>query len=140
MTRLALALALLPLPALAMPVNVLEVVDGDTIRVEIRGNEPGWDVFDVRLVRLNTPESRSRCDTEAERERERELAARATQYVRERVRAAEVVDVKRQGEDGFNRPLVEVTLDGESLNDTLLAEGYAIPYRPGTHGKAWCGR
>ena len=138
MTRLALSLALLPLPALSMPVEVERIIDGDTLEIRVPSNADGWDVFDVRLRRLNTPESRSRCDTEAERERERALADRATQYVRERVRAADVVDVKREGEDGFHRPLVEVTLDGESLNDDLLAEGYALPYRPGTHGRQWC--
>ncbi len=114
-------------------------MDGDTIRVRVDGNVPGWDVFDVRLIGVNTPEKRSRCDTDEERVTEREMAARAENYVRDRIDEAGTIEVDREGEDSFNRALGVVLLNGQSLNDDLLKEGWALPYRPGTHGKQWCG-
>lgn len=143
MVRSALIGACLLLcPALALaatPVHIVETVDADTIRVRVDGNVPGWDVFDVRMLSVNAPEARSRCDTDEERAIEREMAARAENYVRERIEGAQRVEIDRQGEDGFNRPLGVVLLDGKSLNDDLLREGWALPYKPGTHGLQFCG-
>lgn len=99
MVRSALiGVCLLLCPALALaatPVHVLETVDGDTIRVRVDGNVPGWDVFDVRLIGVNTPEKRSRCDSDEERETEREMAARAENYVRDRIEAARSIGAER---------------------------------------------
>lgn len=135
-----LAFAIIPAASLAATsVHVTDVVDGDTIRIRVDGNVPGWDVFDVRLIGVNTPEKRSRCETNEERETEREMAARAENYVRDRIDAAESIEVDKRGEDSFNRALGVVLLDGQSLNDDLLSEGWALPYQAGTHGRQWCG-
>lgn len=141
--KIFLTVALLLAPSLALAdrvqVNVINVVDADTLDIEIPGDTDGWSEHRIRLDGLNAPESRSRCETDEQKATEREMAARAEDYVRERIEGAQRVEIDRQGEDGFNRPLGVVLLDGKSLNDDLLREGWALPYKPGTHGLQFCG-
>ena len=141
--KIFLTVALLLAPSLALAdrvqVNVINVVDADTLDIEIPGDTVDWNEHRIRLDGLNAPESRSRCETEAQRVTEREMAARAENYVQDRIWDAEVIEVERKGQDSFNRALAVLYLDGRSLNRDLLGEGWALPYVPDTHGLQFCG-
>ena len=134
---LALAL-MLPLPALAesetipspIVVDVVQVIDGDTIEV----NAHPWPGMTVRvLVRLNTidaPEIAGKCPEE------RALAIRA----RERLKAlagstVQLVDVRRGR--FARRVIARVLVEGRPVGNVLIAEGLAWPYSGGKR-EGWC--
>ncbi|MCC4289480.1 thermonuclease family protein [Vreelandella aquamarina] len=140
-------LALLLFPAIALAdygsVTVDEVTsfyDGDTIRVTINEWPPViGERIPVRIAGIQSPERRSRCDTEAEKERERELAADARIYLVERLRGAETIELRQIERGSFYRIIAEVWADGEDVGQEMLEEGYALPYVEGAGGRAWCG-
>jgi endonuclease YncB( thermonuclease family) len=96
-------------PALAdFTGQVVEVVDGDTIRVLDDGDE-----VTVRLEVIDAPES------------DQPFGDAATRYVTGAV-VGERVRVVEHGEDYFGRTIGEVlTAEGENLNRVLVREGFA---------------
>jgi micrococcal nuclease len=96
-------------------VRVLEVVDGDTIRVEFDGASTP-----VRLIGIDTPETDGpytdeECfGVEASRYTERALDGRSVDLE---------FDVERT--DRFDRTLAYVWLDGELFNEGILLDGFA---------------
>jgi micrococcal nuclease len=98
------------------PVEVVEVVDGDTIRVDLGGVETP-----VRLIGIDTPERDGPyTDEECFGERASRFTADA---LGDRVVELEF-DVERT--DRFDRTLAYVWLDGDLFNERLLREGYAV--------------
>jgi len=119
-----------------LTVDVIEVVDGDTI--DIRYENGTTDT--VRLLGVDTPEVHVQTDpaewegipnSSAGRECLRTEGHDASVYVREQI-AGETVTLEfddtadRRGY--YGRLLAYVTHDGESLNYQLVAQGYARVY------------
>lgn len=101
-----------PLPN-AVLVDVVKVVDGDTIDVRAAQTE-----LRVRLYGVDTPERGDRCFKEAT-DRTRALAAAQVQLV---------PDARLQ--DSFKRELRYVyTAGGESIDAALVREGFALAWR-----------
>lgn len=99
------------------------VVDGDTIW--IAGEK-------VRLADIDTPETHPpRCAEEAD------LGRQATRRLQELLNAGPVTlaDADRPT-DRYGRRLAIVTRDGQSLGDTLIAEGLARPWEG--RRRPWC--
>jgi endonuclease YncB( thermonuclease family) len=96
------------------PLLVERVVDGDTFDSS-KGR--------VRLYGVNTPERGKKCFTEAT-DRLQELAG---DFVR--------VEPGPRLEDGYSRPLFYAyTEDGQSIDETLVAEGLALAWtKDGQH-------
>jgi len=134
-TFLALLLLLAPFPSLATPrstkpVAILNIVDGDTIRVRIEG-----DSELVRLIGIDAPESHR--SEKAERQASEQhirietiyrLGERATQAVRTMVdiRNPVTLEFDVQPRDKYGRLLAYVFLpDGTFLNEKILSLGYA---------------
>lgn len=98
----------------------VEVVDGDTLAVERRGQRER-----VRIVGIDTPEMGwdgrpAQC-----------WAERATQELRERVAEGEVVllpDEASGERDRYGRLLRRVHVDGEDVGLGMLVEGHARRY------------
>lgn len=142
-----LLLTLLLFPALALADygsvvvdEVTSALDGDTIRVTVNEWPPIiGERIPVRIAGIQTPERRSRCDTEAEKARERQLAADARIYLVERLRGAEVVELRNIERGSFYRIIAQVWADGENVGQEMLAEGHTLPYVEGEGGRAWCG-
>lgn len=104
----------------------LRVVDGDTLDAQVDLGFDTHKVIRIRLVGINTPESRTR-DLE---EKERGLAAKA--------RVKELLSENKnkfvlhsQGVGKFGRCLGEIFLGESKLNDILINEGHAVPYYGG---------
>jgi len=97
-------------------VLVIEVVDGDTIRVDLNGEETP-----VRLIGIDTPEKDGPyTDEEC-------FGEQATRYTTEALGGRVVgleFDVERT--DRFDRTLAYVWVDGELFNERILQEGYAL--------------
>ena len=97
-------------------VRVVEVVDGDTIRVDLDGRETA-----VRLIGIDTPErdgpytSRECYGEEASRFTLDSLGGRTVELE---------FDVEHT--DRFGRTLAYVWLDGALFNERLVRSGYAV--------------
>lgn len=104
----------------------LRVVDGDTLDAQV---DLGFDIHKViriRLVGINTPESRTR-DLE---EKERGLAAKA--FVKDILKKHKNYFIlQSQGVGKYGRCLGEIFLGDTKLNDLLINEGHAVKYYGG---------
>lgn len=116
--------------------TVVHVVDGDTVDVRFAdGTEER-----VRLLGVDTPEVHTDVspgefegvpDTEAGRSCLRSWGERASAYATDRLAGASVTiefDAESDRRGGYDRLLAYVTVDNESFNRALLAEGYARLY------------
>ena len=115
-------------------INLLRVIDGDTIDAEI---DLGFDINvkkRIRFLGINTPESRTR-DLE---EKARGLAAK--DRVKQLLEGCENITLNSHGVGKFGRCLGEIMLDmvdGQqkltlvNLNELLIQENHAVKYDGG---------
>jgi micrococcal nuclease len=107
--------------------KVTNVVDGDTIDVEI---DLGFDISfssRVRLAGIDTPESRTT------NKAEKVLGLEAKEYVKSKIKDAKDVVIKTEKIDSsekYGRILGWLFLDGSkiSVNEQMIADGYAWGY------------
>ncbi len=107
--------------------KVTNVVDGDTIDVEI---DLGFDKSfssRVRLAGIDTPESRTT------NKAEKVLGLEAKEYVKSKIKDAKDVVIKTEKMDSsekYGRILGWLFLDGSkvSVNEQMIADGYAWGY------------
>jgi micrococcal nuclease len=98
---------------------IADVYDGDTVTVDV---DLGFSVWvrgeRLRLARIDAPEVRGD-------EREAGLAAR--DFLRNLIlNKPIIVQTIRDRKGKFGRYIAELWLDGENVNDRLVAEGHAI--------------
>ena len=107
--------------------KVNNVVDGDTIDVDI---DLGFDISfssRVRLAGIDTPESRTKDLAE------KKLGLEAKEYVKSKVKDAKEIVIKTEKMDSsekYGRILGWLFLDGSkvSVNEQMIADGYAWGY------------
>lgn len=111
------------------PINggiVVKVYDGDTITIASRlpyEHSPMYR-FSVRLTGIDCPEMKSK------NEAERKLALQAANMLQEKIMGKEV-ELQNMGTEKYGRLLADVFLDGEHINQWILANGFARPYDGG---------
>ncbi|WP_254434803.1 thermonuclease family protein [Magnetospirillum sp. UT-4] len=121
---------MLPGPVLA---RVVKVVDGDTVAVRAR-IWLGQDVeTNVRILGIDTPETRGRC------ERERDLARQAKDFVTARLVVDDVITLNDVTHDKYGKRVVArvVTGGGEDIGAGLISAGLARAYGGATK-TGWC--
>jgi micrococcal nuclease len=108
--------------------NVIKVVDGDTIDVDIdlgmntvRANER------IRLAGIDTPESRTTDKAE------KALGIESKEYLKSKLKDAKLIVIKTELPDStekYGRMLGWLYLDGNtiSVNDQMIEDGYAWGY------------
>lgn len=111
---------------------VRTIYDGDTFRVNIAG----WpavvgDSMPVRIKGIDTPELRGKCQLE------KDAARAAKQFSVRRLREGRVIELRSIERDKYFRLLAEVWIDGVSLGDQLINNGFAVSYDGGTK-VVWC--
>jgi len=112
--------------------NVLKVVDGDTVDVEI---DLGFDLTKkerVRLGGIDTPESRTR-DLE-----EKKLGLQAKDYLKSLIMNADKLIVRTEKDGKFGRMIGYLYMNPDatvSLNQMLIDEGFFWMYDGGTKKK-----
>ena len=107
--------------------KVTNVVDGDTIDVDI---DLGFDISfssRVRLAGIDTPESRTTDKAE------KVLGLEAKEYIKSKIKDAKEVVIKTEKMDSsekYGRILGWLFLDGSkvSVNEQMIADGYAWGY------------
>lgn len=106
--------------------KVLNIVDGDTIDVEIKVGFHITTTQRLRLLRINTSELRSKD------EHERKIAYEAKEFVEKKLLDKDVY-IHTEKEDSFGRYLAEVYVEDRevfySFNDLLLSNGLAKRYK-----------
>lgn len=118
---------------LQIPVDILRVIDGDTLEVRARLWPDLAMTTRLRLRGIDAPEQRGHCD------HERALAETATRRVESLVASGAwlVTDVSR---DKFGGRMVGrlVSASGLDIGDRLLAEGLARRYEGRSKRQGWC--
>jgi micrococcal nuclease len=107
--------------------KVTNVVDGDTIDVEI---DLGFDISfssRVRLAGIDTPESRTSDKAE------KVLGLESKEYLKSKIKDAKSVVIKTEKMDSsekYGRILGWIYLDGSdvSVNEQMISQGYAWGY------------
>jgi endonuclease YncB( thermonuclease family) len=104
-------------------VEVLRVVDGDTVDVRIDLGFNVWHKCRVRLMGINAPESRTR-DKE---EKARGLAAKA--WLTELLGSAQSgVEMQSHGVGKYGRVLGTLYINDVDINKMMIEEGHAVEY------------
>ena len=114
--------------------KVINVVDGDTIDVDI---DLGFDISfysRVRLAGIDTPESRTKDLAE------KALGLESKEYLKKHLKDAKSVVIKTEKMDSsekYGRILGWVYINGDtvSLNDMMINDGYAWGYMGDTKVK-----
>lgn len=111
--------------------EVARVVDGDTVDIVI---DLGFSISKKERIRvggIDTPESRTRDLAE------KKLGLEAKDHLENKLATAQIIIVKTEKEDKYGRFLGWFYLDGAtvSLNETMIAEGYAWAYDGGKKAK-----
>jgi hypothetical protein len=123
---LAFTAAALATPVFAGQVNI---VDGDTVKI---GKKT------IRIVEIDTPETyQPRCEQELVKGLE------AKERLRQLLDTGKIT-YKSAGTDRYGRTLAHVFAGDTNVGQTLIAEGHALPYKPGFNAKLerlqmWCG-
>ena len=114
--------------------SVHKVVDGDTIDADI---DLGFDISltkRIRLAGVDTPESRT---TD---EKEKALGLEVKEWLKHRLEGAKDILIKTELPDStekYGRIIGHLYINGEatSVNNQMIAEGYAWEYDGGTKKK-----
>jgi endonuclease YncB( thermonuclease family) len=126
---------LLTSPVAVIPATVIDVTDGDTLRVHIDQWPKQIADARIRLLRVDAPEiSHAQCD----KERAKGKTARA--FVTKLLPVGSLINFSlgEQPTDSFGRLLADITLpSGQDLANTLLSNAMAKSY-DGTIKPDWC--
>jgi micrococcal nuclease len=114
--------------------SIHKVVDGDTIDADI---DLGFDISltkRIRLAGVDTPESRTKD------EYEKKLGLESKEWLKNRLQFAKDIIIKTELPDStekYGRIIGHLYINSEatSLNDQMIAEGYALAYDGGTKDK-----
>tara|TARA_R110002020_G_scaffold337245_3_gene552759 strand:+ start:382 stop:978 length:597 start_codon:yes stop_codon:yes gene_type:complete len=117
-------------------VRITRVVDGDTVDAEV---DLGFGIFHkdrIRLMGLDTPESRTRNLVE------KALGGVAKARLKELLKENKgniILRTSKEGKGKFGRILGTLLIyDGKtSVNEMLIDEGHARPYYGGNKGEPW---
>jgi endonuclease YncB( thermonuclease family) len=135
-------LALCQIPAFAGAVGpyeseLVEVLDGDTIRVKATIWVKTYKIATVRLLGVDTPEKRGKCDAE------KDLAQKAKEFVETTLSGAEKIKISNVRPDKYgDRVLANVyyTVNGRdySLAKKLKSANLAVDYQGSGKKHDWC--
>lgn len=143
MKKFLLLLAILPLFAFAQKekagvtydVVLTRVIDGDTVAFQANWlPEPLKKELSIRVFGVDTPEKsfRAKCPSEAAR------GEAATAFTKQMINASTKRQIVMMDWDKYGgRVLGDVLLDGKSLRQQLIAQGFAREYY-GEAKTSWC--
>ena len=116
--------------------RLLDVIDGDTVELEVELGFHARLTVRVRLDGIDTPELRGK--TSDERRSAQDAQALVAQWCEARADRI-ILRTVRDGRDKFGR-LLATLIDqdtGETVQDSLIAAKLAVPYDGQTARKPW---
>ena len=113
--------------------QVNKVIDGDTFDATLLCTDTALGTnIRVRIMRINCPELRAKC------EEEQEKALMAREALRLLLSNAKQIEVVLYPKDNYDRYLGDVYVDSQSAADILLEKGLAKPYFGKGKKPRWC--
>lgn len=109
--------------------KIIKIVDGDTVDVIL---DLGFDMYKkerIRLVGIDTPESRTR-DLE-----EKEMGLEAKEFLERRMNDCENLWVRTEKDGKYGRMLGEIWCGVTNINEEMVSRGYAWEYDGGKKEK-----
>ncbi len=99
--------------------KVVEVVDGDTVIIDLNGTETT-----IRLIGVDTPET-----VHPDEEKNCVFGETASEYLKSRLEG-EYIDIEydNKTKDSYGRTLAYVYIGNEMLNETIIKNGYGVYY------------
>lgn len=99
--------------------KVVEVIDGDTVIIDLNGAETT-----IRLIGVDAPES-----VHPDEEKNCVFGETASEYLKNRLEG-EYVDIEYDNEtkDIYGRTLAYIYIGSEMLNETIIRNGYGVYY------------
>jgi micrococcal nuclease len=119
---LVLCVLLISTPAYAYRAKVVGVADGDSLTVLVKGREK-----EIRLYGIDAPEKKQAFGQKAKGE----ITALC---------AGKSVDIEEIDQDSYGRAVVWVMVNGRSVNEMMVASGYAWVYRAYCRDQQRCAR
>lgn len=109
--------------------RVLQVYDGDTLWLAVAYPEHKVFKYRVRLYGYDAPEMHP-LRAHDHRDEEIEAAKKAKKYLEQLLPESHIVDVEFFAYDKYGRPLVNLTVPGqtETINDQMVKNGYGYAY------------
>ena len=105
------------------PDQIVEVYDGDTFKVDLPGMHALFgDDLSIRVLAIDTPEMKGTSDEV------KALAMQAREVTEKALLGGTKIELRNVQRGKYFRVVAEVWIDGESLADTLKAEGLAKDY------------
>jgi endonuclease YncB( thermonuclease family) len=138
---IATILLLISIPALAQKQGVVydfpitRIIDGDTVAFQANFlPDPLKKELSIRVYGVDTPEKGFRANCASEDERGKAATKFTSQVINQASkRQIVIMDWDKYG----GRVLGDIVLDGKSLRDLLIKNGYARPYF-GEAKQSWC--
>lgn len=121
-SSLVLCVLLISTPAYAYRAKVVAVADGDSLTVLVKGREK-----EIRLYGIDAPERKQAFGQKAKGD----ITALC---------AGKSVDIEEIDQDNYGRAVAWVVVDGRSVNESLVASGYAWVYRAFCRDQQRCPR
>lgn len=107
--------------------------DGDTCRFAVSVWIDQTIETQVRLRGVDTPEIRGLCASE------RSAAVHARSFIQQLLSTASSIHLSNIEPDKYGgRILADITVDGRSVSESLITNGFARPYYGSTR-QTWCG-
>lgn len=130
-----LAFAQKQMPSVTYDAVITRVIDGDTVAFQATWlPAPLKPELSIRVFGVDTPEKgfRAKCDSEAQR------GAAATEFTKKIVNQSQRRQIVLMDWDKYGgRVLGDILLDGKSLRQMLISNGYAREYY-GEAKTSWC--
>lgn len=119
-----------------IPVKFIDAYDGDSITMDV----PGWPpkewpegcvdrYMKIRVFGIDAKEMKSRI------RREKRKAIEAKYLVNQMLGNAKEVKIRIVSQGKYFRLVAHVYADGESIGETLIGRGLAVPYAGDTKGR-----
>lgn len=115
------------------PADVIKVIDGDTIKVNVHIWPNLTQEINLRLAGINTPEKRGRVS-----DCEKKAGQKATEFTQRWLKGITRVTITDVELGKFaGRALGRISKKGEDLGEALIKNGHAKPYDGGKR-EPWC--
>lgn len=115
------------------------VIDGDTVKLKTVDLGFNVQIHDrsVRLIGIDTPESRINIKKYPERAREKEMGLEAKALLKDWLTITKTLKIRSYGTDKYGRILADVFCDQGNVAELLIEKGLACRYDGGTKTKVW---
>jgi len=114
--------------------EVVKVIDGDTVKLNVRIWPKLTQQINLRLKEINTPEKRGKKISDCEKK----AGQKATNFTQQWLKGAKTVTVSEVQLGKYaGRVLGKLSKEGKDLGEALIEAGHAKPYSGGKR-KPWC--